>query len=516
LVSVNDKLLEDIKEAYKTDSYFSPMLEENASLLPIFTVQDGFVYHTRPGGPQSRRLCVPSDSRIRTQLLGEHHDTPSSGHLGFDKTYSLLARQFFWPKMAKDIRAYIRTCDSCQRNKARNVRPAGLLNPLPVPHDRWEDISMDFVFGLPRTPRGHDGVLVFVDRLSKMAHFVPTKQTVTAPEVARLFIDNVYRLHGLPKSIVSDRDPRFTGHFWRSLFKLLKTKLNMTTAFHPQADGQTERTNRTWQDIMRHYVNHKPQDWDLHLSLVEFAYNNSPSASTGVTPFKLVYGRDPLVPSSFLSTNRDQLTSNIAALDDFIQDVYDRVRLAQDAMGDAQQRQKRYANLARRDDSFQVGDRVLLSTDDLNVKFELKASKLQHKFVGPFKIVDIVTPVTYKLELPNIYKVHPVFHVSKLRRYFETNEERFPGREDDTIQPPPPVITDDGNQEYEVERILDKKTFNDSKGKKKKSVVKYLVKWRGYADCDNSWEPLENLVNCPDLVKQFEEQCQATGPGTSR
>lgn len=410
--------------------------------------------------------------------------------------------------MAKDIRAYIRSCDSCQRNKARNLRPAGLLKPLPVPQDRWEDVSMDFVFGLPRTSRGHDGVLVFVDRLSKMAHFIPTKQTVTAPEVARLFIDNVYRLHGLPKSIVSDRDPRFTGNFWRSLFKILKTKLNMTTAFHPQADGQTERTNRTWQAIMRHYVNHKPQDWDLQLSLVEFAYNNSPSMSTGISPFKIVYGRDPLVPSSFLSD--EQPSTNIAALEDFIQDVYERVHLAQDAMQDAQVRQERYANLARRDDAFQVGDQVLLSTEDLNVKFEPKVSKLQHKFVGPFMIVEVITPVTYKLALPaNIYKVHPVFHVSKLRRYVQSDPDEFPDREDVNIQPPPPVITGDGDQEYEVERILDKKTFREGKGKKKKSVVKYLVKWRGYEDCDNSWEPIENLVNAPDLVNEFEEK-QAT------
>lgn len=505
-VSLKSDLLDDIKKAYKQDSYFAPMLSENASLLPVFSVQDGLVYHSRQEDPQVWRLCVPSDPRIRSRLLGEHHDTPSSGHLGFDKTYALLARKFFWPKMAKDIRAYIRTCDSCQRNKARNVRPAGLLNPLPVPTDRWEDVSMDFVFGLPRTSRGHDGVLVFVDRLSKMAHFIPTKQTVTAPEVARLFLDNVYRLHGLPKSIVSDRDPRFTGNFWRTLFKLLKTKLNMTTAFHPQADGQTERTNRTWQDIMRHYVNHKPQDWDLQLSLVEFAYNNSPSLSTGISPFKLVYGRDPLVPSSFLSSSAEQPSTNIAALEDFIRDVHERVRLAQDAMQDAQSRQERYANLARRDDSFKIGDRVLLSTEDLNLKFEPKVSKLQHKFVGPFKVVNVVTPVTYKLELPSIYKVHPVFHVSKLRRYLESDPEQFPDREDDNIQPPPPIVTDDGHQEYEVERILDKKTFKDGKGKKKKSVVKYLVKWRGYADCDNSWEPAENLVNCPDLVKEFDDE----------
>ena len=170
----------------------------------------------------------------------EHHDTPFAGHLGYDKTYASISELFYWPKLAKDVKLYVGSCDSCQCNKPSHTHPAGLLQPLPIPSCNWDSISMDFIVELPKSRLGFDAITVFVDRLSKMAHFVPCHTASSAPQIAELFMSSVFHAHGLPSSIVSDRDPCFTGHFWKALWKHLNTSLDMSTAFHLQTDGQTK------------------------------------------------------------------------------------------------------------------------------------------------------------------------------------------------------------------------------------------------------------------------------------
>jgi transposase InsO family protein len=198
----------------------------------------------------------------RREVMRDFHDSAMAGHLGLDKCYSSLRQVYKWSGMYRDLREYIATCDACQRNKPRNMRPAGLLQPLPVPTRRWSDISMDLIVQLPPTrPHRFDAVLVVVDRLSKMAHFMPTRTDATAPELARLVFREVVRLHGIPRTIVSDRDSRFTSRFWRALHRLLDVRLAMSTAFHPQTDGQTERMNRTLEEMLRAYVGHRQDDW---------------------------------------------------------------------------------------------------------------------------------------------------------------------------------------------------------------------------------------------------------------
>ncbi|KAJ9520936.1 hypothetical protein QJQ45_014130 [Haematococcus lacustris] len=248
-----------------------------------FQIQGNLMYHTGRG---TRRLYIPVGP-MRTALLREAHDIPISGHLGRDKTYAQLSRHFFWPRMAASVHNYVRTCTHCQRNKSNTAKPIGLLHPLPIPQHRWEHVSMDLITQLPSTAAGHDAIVVFVDKLTKMIHAVPTTTTVTAPILARIFFDHVFRLHGLPKVIVSDRDPRFTAAFWKELFHLTGTHLNMSTANHPQTDGQTERANRTLEDMLRNFVSPHHDDWDTHLTAAEFAYNSSVHAATGFTPFHL-------------------------------------------------------------------------------------------------------------------------------------------------------------------------------------------------------------------------------------
>jgi transposase InsO family protein len=284
-----------IRHAYKQDKDFkdifqtlqnrkrdpnTPISPNQTQRLKHFTLRDGLLlYSTIPGDQDSERLCIPNKS-IRDDLLFDHHDRPTAGHQGFDRTHERLHRHYYWPNMHMDIKNYVTTCDICQKNKASTQSPQGLLEPAPIPKRKWEQVSLDLITGLATTPRHHNAILVVVDCLSKRAHFIATNHKVTGRGIAQLFLDHVFKHHGLPKVIISDRDPRFTGHFWRSLHDLLGIKLAMSTANHPQTDGQTERTNRTLEQILRSYTNLEQSDWDLKLSLAEFAYNDSQQAST--------------------------------------------------------------------------------------------------------------------------------------------------------------------------------------------------------------------------------------------
>ena len=196
-------------------------------------------------------VYVPSAADLRQVILREYHDTPFSGHLGMDKLLQGVSKDFWWPHQRDDVADYVRTCDSCQRNKLLNRAPAGLLQPLPTPERNWEQITMDLITGLPTASEGHDTILVIVDRMSKMIHCAPTRKTITGPGLADLVINNVFRYHGLPRIVIPDRDPRTTSNFWRALFITLGTKLRVSTAFHPQTDGQTERANRTLEEMLR-------------------------------------------------------------------------------------------------------------------------------------------------------------------------------------------------------------------------------------------------------------------------
>lgn len=238
-----------------------------------------------------------------------------------DKTEELVSRYFWWPNLQRDVREYVSTCDACQRNKAINKRPAGLLQPIPTPADRWEQVTMDLITQLPRTKNGRDAIFVVVERLTKRVVIMATKTTVTAPELAKLFYDNIFKHHGLPSVIIRDRDPRFTSNFWQALFRCTGTTLAMSTSAHPQTDGQTERANRTVEEALRHLVNRRTDDWDEHLTAVEFACNNSCQASTGYTPFYLDSGRHPAVPTSITSQQQPAVQSVVDFIDALDEDI---------------------------------------------------------------------------------------------------------------------------------------------------------------------------------------------------
>lgn len=228
------------------------------------------------------QLCIP-DCSLRLLLITELHQ---EGHIGRDRTLHLISSSYFWPTLRQDVERFVERCVVCQQSKGHATN-AGLYMSLPVPTQPWTDISMDFVVGLPRTQRGFDFIFVVVDRFSKMVHFLPCKKTTDALHVATLFLRKIYRLHGLPLSIVSDRDSRFLGHFWRSLSKQLGTSLDMSSAYHPQSDGQTEVTNRSLGNLLRCLVGDAIRTWDSKLPQAEFAHNHALNRSLGFCPFKL-------------------------------------------------------------------------------------------------------------------------------------------------------------------------------------------------------------------------------------
>ncbi|KAE9296792.1 hypothetical protein PR003_g23668 [Phytophthora rubi] len=286
LAYLESPLYELIREAYAEDDDLADLVEalsaqnkvveltaRQRSRLHRYSVVEGLLYYQVDGGDEPR-IVVPNDEDLRHRVLYEAHDTPLSGHLGREKTYTSVARNFWWPHMYKWVRKYVQTCETCQRVKPAPSASAPLMS-LPVPADCWRSVSMDLIFELPADARGHTGILVFVCRLSKMVRLAAVRKSVTAPQAAQLFVDNVFRHHGLPEAFISDRDPRFVSHFWQHLFRLLGTRLDMSTADHPQTDGQTERVNRVLEGILRSVCAAEPTKWSVLLPQVEFALNNA-------------------------------------------------------------------------------------------------------------------------------------------------------------------------------------------------------------------------------------------------
>lgn len=227
---------------------------------------------------------VGDDDALKQDLLHHFHATSQGGHSGIQATTKRLCAQLYWKKMRKDVKIFVRHCVVCQRFKPELVRPPGLLQPLPIPEHIWSDISMDFIDGLPLS-KGKSVILVVVNRLSKYSHFIPLSHPYTALTVAQAFLDNIYKLHGLPKVIVSDRDVVFLSKFWKELFGMLQVNLHMSTAYHPQSDGQTEIVNKAVECYLRCMCGDKPKEWAHWIALAEYWYNTTFHTAINTTPY---------------------------------------------------------------------------------------------------------------------------------------------------------------------------------------------------------------------------------------
>ncbi len=476
-------LVTDIASAYDSDS-LACKIKSDLKKHDNFVLKDGLLY--RHG-----LLYVP-DCPSRLEIMKARHDSKLSGHFGVRKTLELVSRDYWWPKCKDYVRDYVRSCDVCSRAKKPRHAPHGLLQPLPVPESRWSSVSTDFIVQLPKS-KGYDAVAVYVDRLTKMAHFVPCKTTATAADCATMFVRDVIRLHGIPKEIISDRGPQFTSHFWKRFQELLGVDLHLSTAYHPESDGQTERVNQVLEQLLRCFVNYQQDDWVDLLPLAEFAYNNSLHSATKMTPFFANYGChprfDPAVPEG----------STVPAADDLVAHMHSIETLCKDELELARARMKKYADANRTDaPDFEVGDLVWLSRRF--VKTSRPSLKLDYTKLGPFKIIEKVNAVAFKLELPNDWKIHPVFHVSLLEPHHESG---IPGRH---VDPPPPVIVDPGCEEWEVQEVLD--------SRRRRNKLQYLVSWVGYGPEENSWISRDALKNAPVLLREFHARYPKK-PGTA-
>ena len=483
-----DQLLEEIREATKNDLDMNDIIS-HPRRHPHVHLHNNLVYW------KSTRLYVPRNDALRAKVFHECHDTPVSGHLGTAKTTELITKYFYWPGMQEEIKKYVQTCSSCQRNKSSHQVPAGLLQPLPVADTPWSDISMDLITHLPKSVTGHDCIVVFVDRLSKQFHAIATKTDLSAVELVSIFFREVVRHHGIPSTIVSDRDPRFTAHFWRTVFEMLRTKLAMSTSFHPQTDGQTERANRTIEDILRSYVDSLQDDWDEYLPFAEIAYNKSIQASTGFSPYYLNTGRDlPTLLTRALEKAADIKNETAVVKAKCWSEALEK---AKENIEKAQARQVRYVDEHRRDLSFNVDDRVLLSTENLRSGVIVGAPKLLPKFIGPYRIKRVISRNAYELELPSTMRIHPVFHIHLLKPFLDP-VAAFPARIQNPT--PEPEFFDTDEPSWDVESILKKRRRGRN--------VEYLVKWRDYPLEEATWEPLENLERADETIQEFEDRAQ--------
>ena len=315
-----------------------------------------------------------------------------------------------------------------------------------------------------------------------MVHIVANKTTDTAKEIARLFIENVFKNHGIPEEIITDRDSRFTSEFWREFITQGGISHKLSTAFHPETDGQTERQNRTIGQILRIFSNYKQDNWFELLPFVEFSINNSPSATTKHTPFFLNYGRNPQLPSSFVISQEPKS----------IQDRQDIQSWIKQLIREAQDRQARFANTRRSEKIFKVGDKVLLKTNHYRdeVLKGMRSKKLVNHFLGPYKVIEVINENAYQLKLPSSLKIHNVINVSALEEYFDPSSSPI---EHPTHERPPPIF----GQDYEVEKILDYKIHHKR--------PKYLVKWKGYPENESTWETEESLSNAQDTLSEFKK-----------
>ncbi|GJW48775.1 putative reverse transcriptase domain-containing protein [Tanacetum coccineum] len=374
--------------------------------------------------------------------MDEAHKSKYFVHPGADKMYYDLRDRYWWPRMKKDIAEYVSKCLTCLKVKAEHQRPSGLLQQPEILVWKWERIAMDFVTKLPRTSSGHDTIWVIVDRLTKSAHFLPMREDYKIDRLARLYLNEIVARHGVPISIISDHDSRYTQRFWQSMQEALGTRLDMSTAYHPQTDSQSERTIQTLEYMLRVCVLDFEGSWDVHLLLVDFSYNNSYHASVRCAPFEI-----------------------------------------KDTLKAARDRQKSYTDKRRKPLEFSVGDYVLLKVSPWKVVVRFrKKGKLTPRFVGPFEIVEKVGPVAYRLDLlEEVNGVHDTFHVSNLKKCLA----------DPTLQVPLDEVRVDAKLNFVEEpvEILER----EFKKLKRSRIAIVKVHWNSKRDPEFTWERKDQM-----------------------
>ncbi|GJS32911.1 putative reverse transcriptase domain-containing protein [Tanacetum coccineum] len=432
---------------------------------------------------------------LRTEKLEPRTDgTLCLNGRSSEKMYQDVKKLYWWPNMKADIATYVSKCLTCAKVKAEHQRQSGLLVQPEIPQWKWDNITMDFVTKLPKSSQGYDTIWVIVDRLTKSAIFIPMKETDPLEKLARMYLKEVVTRHGIPVSIICDRDPRFASNFWRSLQKALGTSLDMSTAYHPQTDGQSERTIQTLEDMLRACVIDFGNGWVKHLPLVEFSYNNSYHASIKAAPFEALYGRKCRSPVCWAEVGEVQLTGP-----EIVQETTEKIIQVKQRMQAARDRQKSYADLKRKPMEFEVGDKVMLKVSPWKgvVRFG-KRGKLNPRFVGPFKVIKRVGDVAYKLELPEeLSRVHNTFHVSNLKKCHA----------DEPLAVPLDGLHFDDKLQFVEEPI--EITDREVKRLKRSRIPLVKVRWNSKRGPEFTWEREDQFR------KKYPHLFSKTGPSSS-
>lgn len=422
----------------------------------------------------------PRTVEEKAAILKTYHDDPMGGHFGSRKTLEKIRRKFDWPGITKDVGDYCKDCLHCKRSTAPRHKPHGLIQPLSPPKDAWEEVTMDFITELPTVEyRGQhfDAILVICCRLTKMAHYVPARSDWKGEDLAKAWIHEVIRLHGAPRRIISDRGPIMNSKIWRTFNYYLDSKRVLTSAYHPETDGQTERQNQTLEQYLRCYCTLEQDNWAELLPIAEFAYNDSVHGTTGYTPFQANHGRHPVGPdwpNEPLSEGECPTGKEKAAK---ILQIQAECRKQIQKVNDYQ---RKYADKKRMHHNFQVGDKVLVS--NRHMKSIRPKKKLDWKYLGPGTITGQYGPTAFKVDLPGVRNVHPVYHASLLEPYDLSSQIPSQGGQiTDTMR-------DMGDDVYKVDKIVERRRDNHGQWE-------YLIKWKDYPQEENSWEPGTNLGN---------------------
>jgi transposase InsO family protein len=429
------------------------------------------------------RIVVAGDNDLKRGVIHYFHDTPSAGHPGITNTYNLAKRDTWWPYMKQDVEQYVKGCAVCQANKAntRPLRPG--MAPITPEHSLpFQTVAMDFITKLPKSgKREYDTILTITDHdCTKAAIFIPCHETITAEGVATLYLRHVYPRFGIPRKVISDRDTRFMSKFTKGLNVALGIRSNMSTAYHPQTDGQLERTNQSLETFIRCYCDEEQDNWHIWLPMAEFAHNQWPNATTKKVPFDLIMGYVPHMEQIKKPSPVPQVEERLTELE--------RVRkVAWEAMLRVQAMLQVKNPGGRKFRPYEEGEQVWI--EGTNLKTLYPSAKLGPKRYRPFKVLKQFSNAMYQVEIPRRWKIHNVFHANLLTPYkeMELHGPNF-------TRPPPDLI--EGEEEFEVEKILD--VQQRGRGRK----THFLVKWKGYPVSDNSWEKAED-VHAEELVKEF-------------